>query len=284
MKFLRFILPVNNGMRVLATSDKDWISKGFLVAIVILGAFQILTLQLVGSAQAQSVSPNAVVKRASFEKQVGPSPLANIFSQAIKSDVPTIPPAPTCSRAAVANSPSSLKISLDHPGISELMDNPQYYQVYGYTRSEVYRQMNMCMPIQESGQGIVASTSRTINWEFVQTSSETKCVIKNAAVGVHISQMYPNWNNSPYAVSTYSNRWQSFMNDVTAHENNHRDLDIQFANKILYDLQNMDATDCSSIVQMAQNIANADVMALDQANKLFDSNTDHRNILNLIAP
>ncbi|MBC7746943.1 DUF922 domain-containing protein [Pedobacter sp.] len=249
-----------------------------------LGGYYTLANQRSDQSRTFTSSQTITVKGASTE-QVTASALESVASEPEKqSELPTSPTAQSCTRSATNITPTALSISVNQPGLSQLVDAPRYYQLYGYTRAEVYRQLNNCMPMQANGQRIIASTDHVINTEFTHVARGSLCTISKVAVGVHISQLYPRWDDSSYATATYAARWQGFMSEVVEHENIHRDLDLQYANKILQDLQNLPPAPCENIVRMALNSKDANIAALNQANANYDSSTNHSMIQAIIAP
>jgi predicted secreted Zn-dependent protease len=201
-----------------------------------------------------------------------------------KSNAASTPVAPTCAKDTGNPDPGALKVNANQPGIQQVVDAPQYYQVYGYTSAQVQGQINRCTPVNEGDDDFAASTNYVMNWAYSYSDDSNSCTITSVAVGVHVAQIYPYWNNSSYAAPGYASRWQSYMANLQTHENGHRDLDIQYAAKISHDLQGLPSTDCSAIEQAATATANADVTALNQANDAYDAQTNHGMTQGAIIP
>ncbi len=198
--------------------------------------------------------------------------------------VPTIPAAPKCS-PVTSTAPSQVSLDVGQVGLKKVIDNPQYYQVYGYTAADVRKQLSDCGPLSDGDGKFAGSTSYAINWAVsYSVATDDKCTVASAAVGLHVSQVLPQWNNSAYATTGYASRWQAFVDNLQTHENGHRDLYIDYATQLQRVLQNLSQSNCADFMNHANSQADAILVQLRQADEAYDQRTNHGALQGAIVP
>lgn len=174
---------------------------------------------------------------------------------------------PQCSRGVMPN-PAPLALNLKQSGVTRVVDSPSYYKVNGNTIDQAKRQIAQCSPI-ENGK-FAAVTVSTINWQFAYYRDPwtNQCKLSNVAVGVHTGFLYPSWSNA-------NQTWHTFIQNTVTHEQGHAERDLAAANAILADLQAIPFSDCATIANTANTLANTRVEALRQENTAYDAHTNH---------
>ncbi|HSX45959.1 MAG TPA: DUF922 domain-containing protein [Candidatus Saccharimonadia bacterium] len=215
------------------------------------------------------------------------APTARVSAIPVPAKKTSPPPpvaAPTCNKSNLDLDPAAISLSPGQNGVSQVVDQPIYYQVYGNTAAQVQAQIKQCSQVSQSGEDFAAGTYYTMNWLYDYTTDGLTCSIVNVAVGVHVGQVLPDWNPTASSDSGYAAKWRSFMANLQTHENGHRDLDIQYASKIKQDLKGLQGVSCSGIKQAADATANADLAALNWANDNYDAQTDHGQTQGAVIP
>lgn len=199
---------------------------------------------------------------------------------------PSIPAVPNCNPNSINVAVNAPELANNQDGLQKIVETPQYYQVYGYTSSDVQKQILRCSPVQEDGQTLAASTNYALSWKLSYVGSENPgmCKVDKVAVGLRVAQLYPNWNESQYATAGYAGRWKAFMTNLQTHENGHRDLDAQYAASLYDTLKQLPEVDCSSFMNTATNKANEVIAALNQANESYDAQTNHGTTQGAVLP
>jgi predicted secreted Zn-dependent protease len=191
---------------------------------------------------------------------------------------PTITPSPvasTCTKgtyqpASVSNTPSP------SVGLQEDVDQPQYYVVYGYTASQIRAELNQCSPVATSQGDFDAETSWWLKFTYDwYTKSNGLCALQNVGVVAHVTFMYPQWTNTAYSAAGLNAKWQTYMTNLTTHEQGHKTIALQYANTLLTQLQSYPDTTCTTIEQSANSYGNGEISALTQAENNYDTQTDH---------
>ncbi|MGH7240945.1 MAG: DUF922 domain-containing protein, partial [Candidatus Saccharimonadales bacterium] len=124
-----------------------------------------------------------------------------------------------------------------------------------------------------------------ISWQYAYVhDSASMCHVVHAKVGVHVGQILPLWQPTATANAGLPGTWQAFMTALTAHENGHTALDVQYAQILLDNLSSFPPTACDQLPSAIQHLAHSDIGTLDQANDNYDSSTNHGATQGAILP
>jgi len=260
---------------------------------VILLAFALMHAVAGFSFDAAQSTPLPQVKLTSSSHRAAPKSNSVAQSGAATTPIPTVPaksaaiiPAtPTCVADSYSG-PSALDVSGSQPGVTQVVDATHYYQIYGYTADQARQQITQCAPrLSDNGNDFTGYTSYRLSWLYnYGDNGSGQCTLSNIKVGMHISKVLPSLQLSQYANSAFAAQWQLFAPALDTHEQGHVTLDEQYAAKILTDLQNVPATDCATISQVASTLINSDVTLLNQANVNYDTQTNHGATQGAILP
>ncbi len=184
--------------------------------------------------------------------------------------------APNCIPQLSVTKPAPVVINPNITGLQQSNLLVNNYTVYGNTATEVNNQINKCSPVTLNGQRFAASTDYRLNWAFNYIANEQgTCELSQVRVGLAISETLPFWQGSANADKNLSSAWASYITSLTLHENGHVNIDRNYANKLLTELQNFPATSCDAIGTAATNRANEIVAELNNANDYYDNSTSH---------
>ena len=200
----------------------------------------------------------------------------------VKSSVPALP---TCTPDTAYAGPTSLNLSAASPGLSTQIDPTHYYQVYGYTNTQIRQQINACAPKLSGDDDFTGYTTYRLSWQYNYTgNTDGTCSLTTPKIGIHIGEVLPSWQASAYATPGLASRWSAFVAALDTHEHGHITLDQQYAAQIVADLEALPATDCGSIAAQANAIINNGVAALNAANAAYDARTNHGATQGAILP
>ncbi len=184
------------------------------------------------------------------------------------------PAVPNCTKPTNFTTADVLSIDSSQPGLKEVNEPANLYEVYGYTADQIRSQINQCSPVSSFGGGAYdAYTSWNLNSTFDTSESGGKCTLTGVAVGLHIKTVMPTWQSTSYAAAGLSAKWSTYVANLTTHEHGHATLAEQYANETLSGLVSFPATDCSTIYQSAFAFAQAKKTALNQASASYDAQT-----------
>lgn len=172
---------------------------------------------------------------------------------------------------------TALPISTSSPGLDEVTDHIQYYELYGYTAQQIDNERLSCSPVINEGISLFAQTDYYTNYDFdTYSSSNGTCSVTDVAVGLHFAQVFPSWDASQYDSPELSSQWSSFMLSLQSFEQGHINIISQYANTLLSGLQTFPAgSNCSSEISAAENYGNAEINAGIQADTTYDTGSNH---------
>lgn len=213
------------------------------------------------------VQPLTVTASSTTESQPSSTtaPAANPRTPSLAAAQPTLP---ACQKAAIVQ-PSGAPLA--QPGVNQVTEAPQYYQVYGSTLQQIRSQLRSCAP-----NGYFASTNYRLNWSFKsQILSSGQCQISDVRVGMHVIVQYPSWQPDQQANAATRQQWNTMMQNLVTHEQGHVSRNTQVANELVSSLQSLPPTDCSIISAQVQTVTSQYVTKLRAAHSSYDSATNH---------
>ena len=181
-----------------------------------------------------------------------------------------------CTKDTSYQAATALNISASAPGLTQTVEQPHYYTVYGYTASQVRTQLNQCSGATQGASTYDALTNWWTNFAYnYYAKSSGLCALKDVAVGEHITFEFPQWSNTVNAEAGLNSKWQTYMSNLTTHEHGHRDLALQYSSTLYSGLVNFPDTNCGSIVQSANDYGNGIIASLNQVEANYDAQTNH---------
>ncbi len=199
----------------------------------------------------------------------------------LTSPTPTNPvqdtPPQNCIPNTTSTKTSSVSLASLASGLTQQIDAPTYYQVYGNTSAQIRAQLQQCGPkINSSGSTeYAAATNHNLAWQYnTIPSSSGVCATSNVKVGLHINTILPQWQPTSSASSGLASAWQKMISGLVIHENGHVAIIQQYSNQLLRDIQTFTASNCGALTATIQPKIDADVASLNRANTTYDSNTN----------
>lgn len=198
---------------------------------------------------------------------------------------PTAASVQNCTPANANARPSAINLSSAPQGMSQVIDTPTYYQIFGNTAAQIQTQLRSCAPLRSDGEAFAGETAYTLTWQYASTNiGDGLCTISNVKIGLHVTMSLPKWSPTTQATSGLATKWQNFISNLSLHENGHATLSTQHANQLLNDLQDHPPTDCATLNTSAQTKAHATLDSLNAANEEYDNHTNHGATQGAILP
>lgn len=167
-----------------------------------------------------------------------------------------------------------LDISINNPGFKQDIDT-HYYDIYGYTQSDLRGQMNICGS-KAGGEAYDAYTSYYIDWTYDFDFKDAGCSLKDVAVGVKVDFFYPRWISSDVFEAGLDQKWQEYITNLEIHENIHKDYDIEAAQTIFNALENLTPSGtCEEASSLANETSNNILSDYATRNANYDETTGH---------
>lgn len=220
-------------------------------------------------AAAELVTPVYVVSEAPSPAE--PSRIANTSSAPRAPEVQSgavEAPVRQCTKVSVIQ---PINLSLKQDGLTQVVDAPKYYTVYGHTINEVQRQLSQCSPT-----GYFATTNYNMNWMYsTRRVSGELCAITHVRVGMHIAAQYPSWQADGLSSAQLASQWQQLSASLVNHEQGHVTRNLQTAQSLVTSLRAIPPAGCSQIKAQATSIVNDHYTRLKAAHNSYDVQTNH---------
>ena len=182
-------------------------------------------------------------------------------------------PAPNSCEPMSAPSVLPLGISTDNPGLHQKTDN-HYYQIYAYTKNDVYDQINAC-GVQVDGQAYFGLSKSYLNWTYNYTYIGDSCSVKDVTVGVHTDIYYPKLEVLSGGESELAAKWDDYMPYLILHEEGHRDNAVNAGNQILNAISALPTLSCATMQDQVNATANNIMASYAITDKNYDTETNH---------
>jgi predicted secreted Zn-dependent protease len=182
-------------------------------------------------------------------------------------------PVPNSCEPMSASSVLPLAISTDSPGLHQKTDN-HYYQIYAYTKNDIYDQINTCGPIVDE-QAYFGLAKSYLNWTYNYTYVGDSCNVKDVAVGVHTEIYYPKLEVLSGGESGLAAKWDDYIPKLVLHEEGHRDNAINAGNQILSAVSALPTLSCASMQEQVNNTADNIMTNYNATDASYDDSTNH---------
>ncbi len=193
----------------------------------------------------------------------------------------------TCVPLGDTQAPAPVDLSDTADGLKQVVDPPKLYQIFGDTSDALRTQIRQCAP-KSGGQAAAEFTAQTnyqLTWRYDYAEiGNGRCQVTNASVGLHINQVIPQWTAPSAASPKLASQWNDFMQALTAHEQGHVSLDLQYAQMLLGDIKNFPPTSCGQMPESIRHLTDTDANQLIQANDNYDETTNHGATQGAILP
>jgi len=204
-----------------------------------------------------------------------PTPLHSSISP---TGPPTLPAAlPAAAQSAdctpLGTLPTPAPLPMTSPGLQQLIDTPDVYNVHGASVDDISAQLRRCAPSSSEGT-FSGATSYWLGTHYsYQLTSHGTCRLADITVAVHISQVLPSWQDN--GSDALTDQWSAYERSLVLHENGHVVIIISQAHMLLDDLSALSDLPCETIAASASNIIAANIGTLESANSEYDTTTNH---------
>ena len=159
---------------------------------------------------------------------------------------------------------------------TEITEEHEYYDVSGATPEEIRRQMTKHGTKWDDGKTYDAVTTWDIKYRYDTTREGGGCYVTSAKTKIGIVFRYPRFTPQADTPESVLNRWNSYMNNLQAHEIGHRDLAVDAAHEISESLSAMAGFNtCREADKAVTAVAREKLGRMKQAQIDYDATTRH---------
>lgn len=181
----------------------------------------------------------------------------------------------TCSTTRTYRAPAIVDLDVAHDGLTAIVSEPYTYTVSAGSLAGLRSGVMNC-PIRTQVAGSYhAITARQIAWSYGFSQSGAQCTITNVRVGLHITQLLPDFAPKVGTPQSVIDAWNTYHTNLLAHENGHVDVAKRYAADLVAKLNALGTNDCSIIRAQAQTTVTSVLAALNATDIDYDAVTSH---------
>jgi predicted secreted Zn-dependent protease len=195
-------------------------------------------------------------------------------------------PAVTPCIPSTFSTPSHVNLENADTGLTIERDPVTTYQIYGESAAGLRAQIQHCAPGANSTTAaeFTAQTSYNLDWQYNTVMLGDSCTLAAIKVGVHTATALPAWQPDAAATVGLPTRWQTFIQNLTVHEQGHATLDMAYAARIVSQLRSVGTVPCTNVADTVSSLVHSTIAALNQANDDYDTQTDHGTTQGAVIP
>jgi predicted secreted Zn-dependent protease len=166
-----------------------------------------------------------------------------------------------------------MKNSVVPPVVTEKFE---YYEVCGCNEKELQCDIKKKCIQWSDGKKYDAVTTWNVNWDYGYDNAPQSCAADSFKVTVEILFRYPKWARTPDAPPQLVEKWDQYMKNLIIHENGHRDIAVQAAEKLSRAVAALPpASSCVELDRRVKALYRSRMEKLDRDQKSYDAATNH---------
>jgi predicted secreted Zn-dependent protease len=176
----------------------------------------------------------------------------------------------------------SRKKSVAQPRVIEKYD---YYEVGGGCEKDILCDLKQKCVKWDDGKNYDSVTSWKVKWDYGYDRAPQTCSPDSFRVTVAITFRLPKWTRPPDAPQQLIDKWDTYMKNLVAHENGHRDMAVEAASELSQAVAELPpALTCDEIDREVQKLSRARMAKLRADEKGYDTSTHHGHTQGAVFP
>ncbi|MFW2570237.1 DUF922 domain-containing Zn-dependent protease [Legionella sp. 29fVS95] len=162
-----------------------------------------------------------------------------------------------------------------------------YYQISGNTEQTLREQMGELGPVIK-GLHYDAQTIWYVTWNYnwhYNHPSQNPCYVKNVTVSVNVTSILPAWSNQNSSTPYLQNKWNTYLNNLSKHEEGHGNNGKRAAMEIEQALLNTPAMPNCNALKAELNMKAKEIISKHNTwDTQYDMDTNHGKNQGAIFP
>jgi len=180
------------------------------------------------------------------------------------------------------NLPLQKEYRIAEPLVTEKYD---YYEIRGNDEKELRRQMGQNGTKWNDGETYDSATRWDINWDYGYDSAPQGCKVDSFRTILKITFRYPKWLRTDNAPQPLADKWDDYMKKLVMHENGHRDMALEAAEKISRAVAELPAArSCTDLDREVRALGLEIAAKLNRDEKEYDTITKHGTTQGAVFP
>ncbi len=163
------------------------------------------------------------------------------------------------------------------PSISpKVTEKFEYYEVKGSSEPELRCDMNHNSCRWDDGRKYDSVTSWRVKWNYDYDRAPQSCTAVSFKASVEVVFLYPKWVHAGGVPQPLVAKWDSYMKNLTVHENGHRDIAVKAATELSQSVGKLPpAPSCSGLDREVQTLCRLRMKKLNDDEQAYDVSTKH---------
>lgn len=152
----------------------------------------------------------------------------------------------------------------------------EYYEVQGGSESELRCDMNHNSCKWDDGKKYDSVTSWRVKWDYDYDRAPQSCSAASFKASVEVVFRYPKWVRADGVPQPLAAKWDSYMKNLTVHENGHRDMAVEAAAELSRTVAELPpAQSCADLDREVRALCRLRMKKLNVDEKAYDVSTKH---------
>jgi predicted secreted Zn-dependent protease len=159
------------------------------------------------------------------------------------------------------------------PAITEQYE---YYDVRGGDEKTLRCEMTKNGCKWSDGKKYDSVTTWRVKWRYDYERGPQTCSAESFQATIDIIFRYPKWVRDDTAPQSLVDKWDSYMKNLIMHENGHRDMAVEAAEKLSSSVASMPpASSCTELDRRVQALYKEQMLKLSADERKYDEATNH---------
>jgi predicted secreted Zn-dependent protease len=152
----------------------------------------------------------------------------------------------------------------------------EYYEVKGNNEKELRRQLAQNGCTGDDGKKYDSLTRWHVTWDYGYKRGLQSCSAEAFMSNIDIVIRYPKWIRTADVFQPLADRWDVYLNNLTTHEQGHRNMVIEAATELARDVAALPpAPSCAVLDQQVRAVCKNRIDKLNTDTEAYDAATGH---------
>ena len=166
--------------------------------------------------------------------------------------------------------------SADAVNVPIIREKIEYYDVEGFNEKELVCQLREKGCRTKDGGTYDSITRWRIMWDYNHERTANGCAVDDFQASIAITYTFPRWVETDGVSATLLDRWKRYLMNLVAHEKGHRDMAIDAAIDLSFDISDLPPFPrCSDLDRAIRSFVRQRTEKLNEDSRIYDAATGH---------
>ncbi len=161
----------------------------------------------------------------------------------------------------------------------------EYHEVCGCCEKDLQCAMSHNAIRWKDGDAYDSITNWKVKWDYTYDRDAASCRTKSFRVRLDVTIHLPKWTCAGHAPEALTKKWESYIANLTLHEQGHRDKALTAAEDLTRAVADMPPpASCSELDRKVEKLCNDRMKQLDKEQEAYDAETEHGQVRGVAFP